>query len=638
MSEEKASQKEEQVENAAAYNSPSQLSQNALAPEEWKFTPGKFAAIASLLFGYMAAVFSVQMASAILTTINSDIGPSVAYEWISTSQVVPVAVFGPLVGRLGDIFGRRQFLLLGNICGLIGCVIAATAHNVNVVIGGGIFIGFASACQQLAWSALGEMVPKKYRGFAIGLFETCCLPPAAFGPVMANAMALHATWRWVYWVPFILNTIGVIMIFLFYRPQNQYIREEGRTTLQEIGDLDWVGFFLYGSGILLFLLGISFGGSLWPWKSAGPIAMIVIGLVLVICFGFWEAYYDQVFPFFPPAVLGDLRGVSFVLIGTFLYGMLYYSTAVLWPQQIQALYSTNLITVGWFASVLGMCGIVASPVFGYLFTFGHARWLFTFIIALATVASGCMAIVSPSTRIASAVLVGLEGVSVGGGMIVATAMVQMAVDHEYIGIVTALAVAVRNLGGAVGTVIYVSIFTGQLKHFITTKVAMPLAYAGVPFQDLAGVVGALTGMAPTSALASLTPAQLELAVTGVKSAYSSAFRVVYLASIAFGVVALVAAALTKNVDKGRMNKEIDIKLNEGAKLQGVTDTGEGHIITAEELEYHHHHGLHHRHDVRITRSPHVTSPQTMSPRALSPSVRSPHPQALPTGQAMQEVA
>lgn len=176
-----------------------------------------------------------------------------------------MGVFGLLVGRLGDIYGRRNFILLGDLLGLIGCVICATSNSVNVAIGGGIFIGAASACQQLAWAAVSEMVPKKYRGFAIGMFELACVPPGAFGPIMGNAIAQYASWRWAYWVPFILNTVALVMVFFLYHPKNQYIREEGKTRMQEVKDLDWIGFFLCAVGLCLFLLGISFGGNELPW-------------------------------------------------------------------------------------------------------------------------------------------------------------------------------------------------------------------------------------------------------------------------------------------------------------------------------------------------------------------------------------
>lgn len=91
-----------------------------------------------------------------------------------------------MIGRLSDIYGRRNFILLGNILGLTGCAMCATANHVNVVIGGGIFIGAASACQQIAWAGLTEIVPRKYRSLALGIFEAGCIPPGAFGPIMGN--------------------------------------------------------------------------------------------------------------------------------------------------------------------------------------------------------------------------------------------------------------------------------------------------------------------------------------------------------------------------------------------------------------------------------------------------------------------
>jgi predicted MFS family arabinose efflux permease len=82
---------------------------------------------------------------------------------------------------------------------------------------------------------------------------------------MGNAIAYHSTWRWAYWVPFVLNCMAFILVLFFYHPKNQYIREEGKSRLQELADMDWVGFFLCAVGLCLFLLGISFGGNLLPW-------------------------------------------------------------------------------------------------------------------------------------------------------------------------------------------------------------------------------------------------------------------------------------------------------------------------------------------------------------------------------------
>jgi len=162
---------------------------------------------------------------------------------------------------------------------------------------------------------------------------------------------------------------------------------------------------------------------------------------------------------------------------------------------------------------------------------------------------------------------------------------------------TSLAVTARNLGGAVGTVIYTSIFSDRLKFYVKTMVAIPLAESGVPLASLPAVVGALTGQAPPSALAGLSQEQLGIAINGIKQSYSHALRIVYLSSIAFGVLGTVAVAFSKNVND-KMTNQVDIKLDEGAGFGGLTDTGEGHIITLEQQE-----ALKHAHEHRGLRSP-----------------------------------
>jgi hypothetical protein len=198
---------------------------------------------------------------------------------------------------------------------------------------------------------------------------------------------------------------------------------------------------------------------------------------------------------------------------------------------------------------------------------------------------------APGSHIASTILVALMGITVGGGMIVATTMIQLEIKHEYIGIGTSLAVTPRNVGGAVGQTIYTTIFSEKLKSYITTYAAVPLAEAGVAPTSLPGVIGALTGQGPKSALAALTPQQLLLGFHGVQQSFVHALRLVYLVSIAFGVLGTFAVCFCKNVDS-LMTNRVDIKLDEGAKLVVVTDTGEGYIIRIESQEKLRHHNRH----------------------------------------------
>jgi MFS family permease len=105
---------------------------------------------------------------------------------MATAQIISAAVLSPLVGRLGDIFGRRTFLLIGNLVGAVGCAVAATASSVITVIIASIFIGFGAAMHQLAWSCLAEVVPRRKRSFALGLFQVSLTPASIFAAVIGK--------------------------------------------------------------------------------------------------------------------------------------------------------------------------------------------------------------------------------------------------------------------------------------------------------------------------------------------------------------------------------------------------------------------------------------------------------------------
>jgi hypothetical protein len=67
-----------------------------------------------------------------------------------------------------------------------------------------------------------------------------------------------------------LNGIALALTVFFYHPVNQYIIEKGKTKWQQVKSLDWIGVFLFAAGLVLFLLGLSFGGNKYPWFDPYP--------------------------------------------------------------------------------------------------------------------------------------------------------------------------------------------------------------------------------------------------------------------------------------------------------------------------------------------------------------------------------
>ena len=311
----------------------------------------------------------------------------------------------------------------------------------------------------------------------------------------------------------------------------------------------------------MFLVGISLGGVIFPWASAGAITPIVVGALLLVCLGLWEAFVKLEAPIFPRAVFANIRGFTVIAMGIFLLGMLYYSTAVLWPQQVAVLYTQKPSDIGWYSSTVGMAGSIVGPIAGWVFIrVGHARWVLTTTVFLLSVVSGAQAIVTPTSNIASTILTALIGGLVAAATVITTTMIQLGVPHEFIGVATGLAITMRSVGGSVATTIYSTVLSSRFKSYLVTDAAGPLAAAGVNPESVGPIIAALlSGSAHDPVLAGLSPEVLGLAAQGIKEAFAHSLRIVYLVSIAFGVIGTICVSFSKNVDH-LMTKKIEVRL------------------------------------------------------------------------------
>lgn len=118
------------------------------------------------------------------------------------------------------------------------------------------------------------------------------------------------SWRAAYWYMFSFHTAMGIFLFIFYKPPNFHMKHlrDGKTKLQLLSELDYIGLVLFAFGTTLFLIGINFGGRKLPWNSAGVVAPIVIGISLLIVLGFWEVRPGLKYPLLPPKLFRKVRG------------------------------------------------------------------------------------------------------------------------------------------------------------------------------------------------------------------------------------------------------------------------------------------------------------------------------------------
>jgi MFS family permease len=124
------------------------------------------------------------------SNLITSLGPDPNYLLVSTAFTLTAGVGLTLVGRLGDIFGRRYFLIGGQTLGFIGALICATAKNIPTVISGTVLVGLAGAVQLTFTFVIAELVANKDRAKVDAFLFMSIIPLSSMGPAFGKSLDL----------------------------------------------------------------------------------------------------------------------------------------------------------------------------------------------------------------------------------------------------------------------------------------------------------------------------------------------------------------------------------------------------------------------------------------------------------------
>jgi MFS family permease len=193
------------------------------------------------------------------------------------------------------------------------------------------FAGIGAGINELtALAATSEMAPTAKRGKYVAILVFTILP---FCPsvLWAQLICYHSSWRYCGLFCAIWALIGLVLTVVFYHPPPRE-NSSGMSRKTILGQIDYVGGFLSISGMLLFMMGMQWGGYQYKWSTAHVIAPLVLGIVLIIAFVLWEAYGAS-HPMFPRHISKASGILSLTLVITFISGANFFSILMFWPTQ-----------------------------------------------------------------------------------------------------------------------------------------------------------------------------------------------------------------------------------------------------------------------------------------------------------------
>ncbi|KAJ4301116.1 hypothetical protein N0V90_003206 [Kalmusia sp. IMI 367209] len=495
---------------------------------DWRFL-GSLAAVVFMAQGlYLGYVLPANT----ITIINADLGPDPNYALIPVVKTLCGGVGLIMVGRLSDIFGRRWFMIGGGVLGIIGSIINATAKDINTILGGTVFIGLAGAVQVSFSFVLMEIVANKHRAVLTGfLFLTTC-PLAAFGPLIARALAAYTAlgWRWNYYLNLITNVISVVLFFICYHPPSHRQLHEGRSMRQDLKDLDWGGIILYSGGLTSFILALSWGGGLYPWASYHVLVPLILGFFVLVAFACY----------------------------------------VIWPQMVTALYESDSIMIGLVSGTLGGSIAFGQVVGGGTIKFGWGHWQLR-VSALAMCGFiGAMAATDASTRTLAITMCALGAFAVGIVEVVGIVAVPFTVPPEDLGLASGLLGSVRSTLGSVATAIFSSILTTEKKKQIPPRLTSLATEDGLAPSSVAALIKAgLSGAAATIAkIPGIAKERLPAYLLAIRDGNVKSYHMVFYSSLAFGGIAVICAFCCVEFNSHFTDK-VERKLQHHTKKQEV---------------------------------------------------------------------
>lgn len=514
-----------------------------------------------------------------LALINQDIGPSPNLGWVGTVWILGSAVGFLLVGRLSDIFGRKWMVIGTTILSIIGNIVGGTAHSIETLIAANACNGVAAAGQLSFGIVLGELVPNKQRGPIVTLVFASSLPFAVFGPIIARKFIDNtaAGWRWSYYLGIIFGGITIILYqFLYHPPTYRQLHVNGKTKWQAFKELDFIGIFLFIAGCVLFLIGLSWGGQVYPWTSAHVLATMIVGILTLIGFGLYEQYLCKTIPLMPPRLFKNIGYVAIVMAAC-IGAMVYYSMTVIWPTLITTVYTPDVIKVGWQSSVVGGGVLLGQLVGGFALSYmPYVKWQCIILACLSTAFVGSLAALGPDTH-TFVITMGTLGCFVIGWIDNITFPgVTLVIEPQDIGLATGVLGSIRALGGAVAQALYVSILINKSTENIPKNVIPAATGAGLPASSLPDLFKGIT-LGNFTAVPGITPAVIAATGAAVQDAYVTTFHYIFYATIPFGVLLIVSCVFIPDMDK-YLHNNVAKRLQHMGKMDG-----KAHVEGAEKV-------------------------------------------------------
>jgi EmrB/QacA subfamily drug resistance transporter len=370
--------------------------------------------------------------------------------WVLTGYLLAASVATPIIGKLGDLYGRARVLTLVLLVFALGSTICALAGSLPLLVAGRVVQGVGGGIFPLAFGIIRDTFPQDRVATAIGGISATFGIGGGVGLVIAGLIVDALGPSWLFW----LGLLALPAAWVIWRDvPRAHTRADTR--------VDWVGAVLLSGALVSLLYGLSQANS-WGWGSAGVIGLSAAGLILAVIWVVVELHVDH--PLVDIRILRR-RPVLMTNLNAVFVGFAMFSSFLLIPQLAQ---TPVHLGYGFGASVTGAGALLLPSTAVMLFAGPLAGRLARFSSRLPLVlGSAVLSIAFIGFAVAHGsiweILVGgaLMGLGIGFAFASMANIVVESVPREEVGVATGINTIMRTLGGALGAQLVATLLTSE---------------------------------------------------------------------------------------------------------------------------------------------------------------------------------
>ncbi|KAM5481350.1 hypothetical protein McanCB56680_004250 [Microsporum canis] len=231
--------------------------------------------LAVVIGSLAASVFLVALDETIITTaipkITNDFHSINDIGWYGSAYFITFAAFQLIFGKLFSFYSIKYVFLASVVIFEVGSLICATALTSRIFIIGRAFAGLGSAGINAGFIIC---LPLARRPIFVSSYSGMYGIASVVAPLLGGVFTTRATWRWCFYINLPIGGAALLTMALFFYPPTKEKQSPPTTWQQKLGQMDLLGTAILVPGIICLLLALQWGGSVYQWNTAPPIALL----------------------------------------------------------------------------------------------------------------------------------------------------------------------------------------------------------------------------------------------------------------------------------------------------------------------------------------------------------------------------